>query len=288
MTNVQALIDIYKKAEKEIISLLENKDFVDRLERNKTLAQIQNVLTGLYVPTQDFIIKHSSAEWQTGIAEVRDALGKVDYKASFQLIDPKASQFVMQSLVDIQDSATAEIRQVLSNSYTNINIQINRVSRLVQAEHASQVAKDLAEKIAIKQALGDPRKKITSEVINILKQKGLTGVTWQNDKGQNRNMSLDAYVERLVRNVMTNSHASSVVSQALSMGQDLVKVSTHSKPSPMCEPLQGKILSITGLTPGYQVLSEVLFQGKYSPPALFHPFCRHALSVYIPTNIKFK
>jgi hypothetical protein len=287
MRSEEELIKIYKTAEAEILALFEKKDFIDRNERRKTLKQIQSILTGLYNPTEDFIIKNSTKEWETGIEEVKKALKGVSFKGSFNLINPEASKFVLQSLVDIQDAATAEVKQVLSNSYTNINIQVTRVSRLVQNEYASQLATDLANRIAVKQALGDPRKKISQELASIIKDKGVTGLKWQNDKGEDREMTLDTYVKRLARNVLTNSSASSVVSQALSMGYDLVKVSTHAKPSPMCEPLQGEILSITGLTKGYKVLSDVIFKGSYKANSLFHPYCKHALSVYIPTNIKF-
>jgi hypothetical protein len=58
-------------------------------------------------------------------------------------------------------------------------------------------------------------------------------------------------------------------------GHDLIKVSTHRGACPLCEPWQGKILSITGKTEGYPTLEEAKAAG------LFHPNCRHAYGLYI-------
>lgn len=46
----------------------------------------------------------------------------------------------------------------------------------------------------------------------------------------------------------------------------------------MCAPWNGKVLSLTGQTPGYPTLEEAEGAG------LFHPNCRHASSLYIPEN----
>jgi hypothetical protein len=54
-----------------------------------------------------------------------------------------------------------------------------------------------------------------------------------------------------------------------------VKVSTHRGACELCQPWQGKILSITGKTKGYPTLEEAKAAG------LFHPRCRHAYSLSI-------
>ena len=46
----------------------------------------------------------------------------------------------------------------------------------------------------------------------------------------------------------------------------------------MCAPRNGKVLSLTGQTPGCPTLAEAEGAG------LFHPNCRHASSLYIPEN----
>jgi len=45
----------------------------------------------------------------------------------------------------------------------------------------------------------------------------------------------------------------------------------------MCEPWQGQILSARGETPGYDTVADAEADG------LFHPNCRHAINVLIPS-----
>jgi hypothetical protein len=63
--------------------------------------------------------------------------------------------------------------------------------------------------------------------------------------------------------------------QLLSHGIDLVMVSGHSACCELCAEWEGKILSLTGRTPGYSTLADAMDAG------LFHPHCTHTISAYI-------
>lgn len=58
-------------------------------------------------------------------------------------------------------------------------------------------------------------------------------------------------------------------------GHDLIVVSSHTSPCPRCAVWQGRILSITGKTPGYPTLKEARKAG------LFHEGCRHAIGAHV-------
>ena len=75
--------------------------------------------------------------------------------------------------------------------------------------------------------------------------------------------------------VSLNQYVSSTAQRIKSQGHDLVKISTHKTDCHFCKPWQGKILSITGKTPGYHTLEEAQASG------LFHEGCRHAMGLYI-------
>lgn len=61
-------------------------------------------------------------------------------------------------------------------------------------------------------------------------------------------------------------------------GEDLIQISYHTSTCEMCAPRNGKVLSLTGQTPGYPTLAEAEGAG------LFHPNCRHASSLFIPES----
>jgi len=71
------------------------------------------------------------------------------------------------------------------------------------------------------------------------------------------------------------AHLEGTANRLVEQGHDLVKVSTHIGACELCQPWQGKILSITGKTEGYPTLEEAKAAG------LFHPNCRHAYGLYI-------
>ena len=71
------------------------------------------------------------------------------------------------------------------------------------------------------------------------------------------------------------AHLQGTANRLVEQGHDLVKVSTHRGACELCQPWQGKILSITGKTKGYPTLEEA------KAAKLFHVNCRHAYGLYI-------
>jgi len=71
------------------------------------------------------------------------------------------------------------------------------------------------------------------------------------------------------------AHLEGTANRLVEQGHDLIKVSTHRGACELCQPWQGKILSITGKTKGYPTLEEA------KAAKLFHPRCRHAYSLSI-------
>lgn len=286
-SDVQDLVKIYENAENSIIEEIKNtQDVLKIANKNKMLKQIQNILTDLYTPTSDFITSKSKKEYQSGIQEVQEALGKVDLKGTFQLVNPNASKFVMLSIQEIQDGALADVKLTLSNSFLNIQNTLNLVTRNVKNNLASDTANGLVNKIAQGQILGNPRKEISKQLAAIIKDRGITSFTYATKNGE-RNLSLTAYAEGLTRSTLINSRASAVVQQCLEMGHDLIKVDHHANESRMCAKWSGQIFSISGNTTGYTKLSDALFSGDYKKGGLLHRYCRHSFTVYIPTKIKF-
>lgn len=286
MADNSQLIAIYEKAEKEVIDKVADVDFFNLKEKQIFFGQVRKILESLDKPTQDYIFNSTAKEWKSGIKEVDKAFDGLDIQANFRVIDPKAVDFIVQSLKDIQDSSISEVRQVLSNSFSSIQNSVNLITKNYKNANISKITNQLTEDIAKGQILGKSRKKISQDIAYNLAKNGITGLTYTTEAGQLRNLSLNAYVDSLTRSTLINSRASAVVSRALENGHDLLKISSHANPSPMCARWQGQIVSITGQG-DYPSLSEALFKGDYSKGGIHHRYCRHSLTFYIPTDIEF-
>lgn len=114
--------------------------------------------------------------------------------------------------------------------------------------------------------------------------KGITGFT---DRA-GRKWQLDSYAEMAVR---TSTHRAALAAhneQLIANGYDLVVVSAHPDPAPMCAPYERQVLSLTGKTPaGERELGGHTVTVKASMAAaeaagLHHPNCGHTHTLYIP------
>lgn len=92
------------------------------------------------------------------------------------------------------------------------------------------------------------------------------GVTGFKDRA-GRNWNMRSYAEMVARTTTMQAHLQGTANRLLGNGHDLIVVSTHSGACDLCVPWQGKVLSLTGRTPGYPTLADAEAAG------LFHPNC---------------
>lgn len=91
-----------------------------------------------------------------------------------------------------------------------------------------------------------------------------------------RSWDLDKYLEMLTRTVMHNTLHQAYLDTLTNEGHDLVKISIHGA-TDACSKWEGKVVSITGATPGYPTLESLRASGD-----IFHPRCRHRMLAYHP------
>lgn len=168
--------------------------------------------------------------------------------------------------------ALARVNQALPGAASNLYQQVTtRVN-------ATPVSSDLTRRQAVQQAL------------DVLTARGITG--FKDNAG--RNWSLSTYVEMKSRTLVNNTLRESHEQQALARGHDLLVVSSHANPAPVCQPYEGQVLSIgqnakegstirpnaTGGDPVRVKVKATLSDARSK--GLFHPNCKHATSIYLP------
>lgn len=105
-----------------------------------------------------------------------------------------------------------------------------------------------------------------------LVRQGVSG--YRDSKG--RNWELSAYVEMATRTAVERAFNVSHLDRMQALGFDLFTVTDDGHPCPLCQPWQGKILSVTPNVSADATIEAATAAG------LFHPRCRHTLVGYIP------
>ena len=84
------------------------------------------------------------------------------------------------------------------------------------------------------------------------------------------------YLDMLTHTVMSQAQISAYTNTLTNEGHDLVKIPQNGAKD-ACRNWEGKILSLTGATPGFPTLAEAKASGE-----IFHPRCRHRIVAYDP------
>lgn len=126
------------------------------------------------------------------------------------------------------------------------------------------------------------------QALDILTKRGVTG--FRDSAG--RNWSLASYIEMKSRTIVNQELRQGHADRLLERGHNLVVVSSHSNPAPVCQPFEGQILSLDGetgtvirpnATGGKAVKVKIKATMREATSAGFgHPNCGHAVTGYVP------
>ena len=258
MDNNQILIDIYKKAQLDIIrKVQEGLSVNDDPKYFKTiLNSINKILKSLKAQSDKEVEKMIDEIYRAGLSKADEHLINLDgggtFAGSFGKIHTQAVRVLSNALEDRLDS------------------QINVVWKR---------SKFMFDQMTLESIRGtvigyDTRQQSSQKLMSNLQKQGIQSFT---DK-LGRNWNLETYTNMCVRTASMEALNMGTANRLLEAGHDLVKVTTHKGACPRCQPWQGKILSLTGKTPGFSTLSQAKDSG------LFHPNCRHSFGLYIDDN----
>lgn len=173
------------------------------------------------------------------------------------------------------DSLSAPMRQSVSAWVKIARSDVN-IALAQMAENAGQVYAEIASRSALSVITGQQsvREAIAKSVSEYTEQ-GLTAFV---DKA-NREWSPEGYAQMVVRSNQRRVATQISLDAAEEYGTDLIEVSSHLGARPLCEPWQGKILSLHGKTQGYTRLDQT----SYGEPAgLFGINCGHVMYPFFP------
>lgn len=121
------------------------------------------------------------------------------------------------------------------------------------------------ENVAIGLIEGSTREAVSNAMRRNLLHEGVTAFV---DKG-GRRWRLSSYTNMVARTTTREAVTHGTANRMLESGHDLVTISEHADEDPLCADYAGNTYSMTGKTPGYDML------GEYPP---FHPNCIHVLT----------
>lgn len=116
------------------------------------------------------------------------------------------------------------------------------------------------------------RRQAAQRALDRFADRGVTGFVDRSGRGWN----LDSYVEMATRTATGRAQVAGGLDRIAAGGRDLVIVSDAPQECKVCRPWEGKVLSISGDTPGYPTVAQAQAAG------LQHANCRHRLGAYVP------
>ncbi len=238
--------------------ILEATDF-GVANRKAILDQIDYILQQLANNTGNFVQRELRNYYEQGAKQADAQLENIGAEVNAKLQFNKIHKAAIEALVDDTAKAFAEsITGVSRNARTLLG-------KMVREEMTQRLAKGMISGEALRDTRNAIKAVIKDQGIVSLKDKG--GKTWD----------IDRYSEMLIRTKAVEARNRGMINRLAENNYDLVQVSDHMGECQLCAPWEGRILSVTGATEGYPTVAEAEADG------LFHPNCRHAINVLIPS-----
>ena len=248
------LFEFYSQAETEILSEL-NKGLLKGNDTRYLQGMLQNVqiilddlLNGSQQWCEEAIPQVLIAGAEAADKQIKAVGGRVI--AGFGAIHQQAAQVLAESSLNRFNDLTSFIGRRVNDIYRSLALENVRGS-VVGYKSWQQVAKNYREQLT---------------------EQGITGFKDKSD----RQWNMRTYANMVSRTTTMEAHLEGTKNRLLEHGRDLVKISRHTNPCKFCAPWEGKVLSLTGKTPGYPTLNEA------KEAKLFHPNCKHAYGLILP------
>ena len=256
--SVENLSRILKLAYKDVVSQISTATDFGVNNRRVILSQIEVILEGAGVDVQAFLNEEMPGHYKVGadyaVKQLKNMGVELPISKGFSVVNREALQFLI-------DETTQQMFESLTGVRRSADLLLGRATR-----------EAITQNIATGQISGANLKQVAKTIKGTLVEQGLDALV---DK-RGRGWSLDTYSEMLFRTKVVQARNYGFANRLVENGMDLVQVSGHGA-TDICGQWEGKILSLTGKTPGYPTLAEAEVSG------LFHPNCKHAINEVTPS-----
>lgn len=160
----------------------------------------------------------------------------------------------------------AAINVLVDNAFDDLTTASAQVGRKVR-DNLRRIGLDA---VTTKVSTGQTVRETAKGLLERLQAEGLKSAA---------GMRLEAYAELVARSSTREATNRGAINQGTELGYDLVQMSNHASPCPVCAKFEGRVYSVSGKSKEYPSLYGTVFKSGY---ANIHPHCRHVLNTYIP------
>lgn len=281
---IQELIRTYLEAERQVISRIAN-----RLKKGKTqdigeweqarLTEERQLLNGIEKQIiahldneEDAVIEELITEsYLAGIKDTDKNLDELQEQGvAYDRVAPILAVGVGAWLAQQKEDNTIHWTAVMRHKDVLSEKLFSTHRRMVST--ASRVYRDAIRRGADFVVSGrGTRIQGSQQVLNEFANRGVTGFIDRSG----RSWDLASYAETAVRSETMQTRLDATTNRFMENGQDLVMVSAHGDSCPLCDPWEGRVLSLSGEDDNYPAVSEAEGDG------LFHPNCSHNITAYV-------
>ena len=243
--NVQVLINTYKASQMRLINIIAKSE-----ARGNVTAYRRAVLSSVNQELR--ALDKFSARW-----------AKKEIPLSYREGAEKAYNEIRKANIEIKKVAinTKTVRLLVDNATG----QLQDATQFVGRRIADDLRQAGIEAVAEKLSAGDTVKQAKANLISKLNKQGVVAIR---DKA-GRQVSLDAYASMVARTTTREATNKGTINAVQDVDGDLVQMSSHASACPICQPLEGRVYSISGKSKKYPRL-DIAFSGGY---ATIHPNC---------------
>jgi len=247
--NVQVLINTYKASQMRLINIIAKS-----VARGNVTAYRRAVLSSVNQELR--ALDKFSARW-----------AKKEIPLSYREGAEKAYNEIRKANIEVKKVAinTKTVRLLVDNATG----QLQDATQFVGRRIADDLRQAGIEAVAEKLSAGDTVKQAKANLISKLNKQGVVAIR---DKA-GRQVSLDAYASMVARTTTREATNTGTIDAVQEVGGDLVQMTSHASACPICQPLEGRVYSISGKSKKYPRL-DIAFSGGY---ATIHPNCQHVL-----------
>lgn len=260
--NILKITSLLKTAYKSIIQEISTATDFGVSNRKAILAQIRQILEETGTDVQQFLKEELPKYYEEGADDAIKQLSNVGAEVNVSEGFNRIHQEALRALID--DTARS-FGESLTGVGRSANLLLGKATR-------DLITQKMAEGFIGGKAL----KEVRQTIKGILQEQGLDALI---DKS-GRKWTLDRYAEMLFRTKAVETRNRGMANRMVENDYDLVQVSNHGSQHEACAVWESKILSVTGNTKGYPTVAQAEASG------LFHPNCKHAMNVLIPSLAK--